>query len=338
MNSTAFSRHRAKIIQAVREVQPATFTDTALQLFRFQAEYNPLYREYLNLLTIDPQRVDDFTALPFLPIQFFKSHQIKTGNWQEKMIFTSSGTTAGTTARHYVYEPNFYLQNCKLNWSENFGNVKNYCVLALLPAYLEREGSSLIYMAEDFINASKYNQSGFFLYDVEKLSEKLKECRAKEIPTVLLGVSFALLDFAEKYSLDLSNVMITETGGMKGRRKEMTRSELHRILCKSFNVSKIYSEYGMTELFSQAYSHGNGIFRTSSTLRVYTREITDPLTPQKVGKTGAINIIDLANVDTCAFIATDDLGKVYADGSFEILGRTDASDVRGCNLLLTEIS
>lgn len=334
MNRLSFKQQQEYLRDAVHAVTEENFVPLALSVFRFQAKFNPLYREYLQLLGTNVMEIDNIYDIPALPIQFFKSHKIKTGDWSDKMTFTSSGTSGNTTSRHFVKEPDFYLKNCEFIWKENYGKVEEYCVIALLPAYLEREGSSLILMAEDFIKKSKYEQSGFFLYDTEKLIKIIKDCQEKSIPTVLLGVTFALLDLAEKEAVDLSNIIVMETGGMKGRRKEVTRKEMHQFLCKSFNINEIHSEYGMTELFSQAYSKGGGIFQPSSTLRIYTREVTDPLAQQKHGKTGVINLIDLANFNTCSFIATDDLGRTYEDGSFEILGRLDASDIRGCNLLV----
>lgn len=334
MIQMSFKQQQEHLRTIVPTATEETFVSIALDVFRFQAEFNPLYKEYLQLLGVKVAEINDIYDIPALPIQFFKSHKIKTGDWLDKMTFTSSGTSGNTTSRHFVKDPEFYLQNCRLNWKEKYGNVADYCVLALLPAYLEREGSSLILMAEDFIEKSKYEQSGFFLYDTEKLLKTIKECQAKNIPTVLLGVTFALLDLAEKGNVDLSNIIVMETGGMKGRRKEITRKEMHHILCNSLNINEVHSEYGMTELFSQAYSKGGGIFQFSSTLRIYTREITDPLSKQKHRKTGAINLIDLANFNSCSFIATDDLGRTFEDGSFEILGRLDASDIRGCNLLV----
>ena len=334
MIGMSFIQQQEYFRKAVHAVTEETFVSLALDIFRFQAKYNALYAEYLRLLNVNVAKINTIYDIPALPIQFFKSHQIKTGDWSNKMTFTSSGTSGNTTSRHFVKEPEFYLENCRLIWKEKYGRIEDYCVLALLPSYLERKGSSLILMTEDFIEKSKYEQSGFFLYDTDKLLKTIKECQKKNIPTVLLGVTFALLDLAEKEAIDLSNIIIMETGGMKGRRKEITRKEMHGFLCKSFNVNEIHSEYGMTELFSQAYSKGAGIFQSSSTLHVYTREITDPFSKQKHEKTGAINLIDLANYNSCSFIATDDLGKTYEDGSFEILGRLDASDIRGCNLLV----
>lgn len=334
MTGLTFADERQFLFDKVKNTDGRDFNEIALHICKFQAKYNPLYRDFLQLLGVSPAAIDSAEKIPFLPIQFFKSHTVKTGNPETKIVFTSSGTTGKNTARHYVSNPNFYLDICQKIWAENYGQVKDYCVLALLPAYLEREGSSLIFMAQKFIEESADPDSDFFLHDTKKLLRVIQQKQREKKPVLLLGVTFALLDLAEKYRPDLSGVTVTETGGMKGRRKEMTRGELHDFLCKSFNVNEIHSEYGMTELMSQAYSKGQGIFQPSSSLRVFTREVTDPLSRQKVGKTGVVNIIDLANIDSCAFIATDDLGKVYADGSFEILGRLDASDVRGCNLLV----
>lgn len=278
--------------------------------------------------------------IPFLPIQFFKSHSVKTGDWPTQTTFTSSGTTGDATSRHPVRDLDFYKKNTVHGFRAFYGDPSEWLVLALLPSYLERTGSSLVVMAEHFIQLSKHPQSGFFLNNLEELlpilANPLPPNPQSEIPksVILLGVSFALLDLAEQHSLDLQHVTIMETGGMKGRRRELTRSELHDILKPAFNAPAIHSEYGMTELFSQAYSKGDGLFRPVPTLRAFTREITDPLTSQQPGRTGILNLMDLANFDTCSFIATDDLGRVFPDGSFEVLGRVDNSDVRGCNLMV----
>ncbi len=319
----------------IKGVSEESFEELALAVFKYQAEFNPLYRQYIKLLHLKPEKVDRLHEIPFLPIQFFKSHEIKTGEWAPESWFTSSGTGgSATNSRHAVRSVQEYLDNTIRCFDFFYGKIEEYAVLALLPAYLEREGSSLVLMAQHFIERSKYAQSGFFLYNVEELLERIQQCREAKIPILLLGVSFALWDLAEKYTMDLSGTLIMETGGMKGRRREITREELHGIFRQAFQVEHIHSEYGMTELFSQAYSKGKGLFFPSPTMKILTREITDPLSLQQPGKTGAINIVDLANLDTISFIATDDLGKVYLDGSFEILGRMDASDIRGCNLLL----
>lgn len=316
----------------------ADFDDLALEVFRYQAVHNSTYRSYLRLIGRQMEEVQAVSDIPFLPIQFFKSLEVRSGDWTAKETFTSSGTTGATTARHPVRDTNFYLKNTERCFELAYGrSPQEFCWLALLPSYLERSGSSLILMAEHFIRHSRYGESGFFLYDHHALIDRLRHCREQKIPTVLLGVSFALLDLAERHPTDLSGVLIMETGGMKGRRREMTRGELHTIFRERFRVGEIHSEYGMTELFSQAYSRGDGRFEARGPMRVQLRDPTDPLGQYAAGRTGALNIIDLANVDTVSFIATDDLGRVFADGSFEVLGRMDASDARGCNLLLYEV-
>lgn len=327
--------------QQIQLVQPNNFDELALAVFRYQAAKNPLYKKYLSLLNIQPNLVQSIEAIPFLPISFFKTQEVRTTdneqsspNHSEAAIFSSSGTTGTTTSRHYVSDVDFYKNITVLGFESFYGAVKDYCILGLLPSYLERSGSSLIAMVDHFIGLSEHSQSGFFLYDHAALANVLMACQKQNIPTLLIGVSFALLDFAEAYPIDLQDLIIMETGGMKGRRKEITRIELHQQLQQAFKVNTIHSEYGMTELLSQGYSKGQGIFKPSPTMKVWSREITDPLTLQKNNKTGVLNIIDLANLDSCAFIATEDLGKVANNGSFEILGRLDSSDVRGCNLMV----
>ena len=326
-----------KLKQRVEKVVEADFQALALDVFFYQAGNNPLYRQYLELLGVSPQEITNIEDIPYLPIQFFKNHDIQTGIWKPALSFSSSGTTAQTASRHLVRDPEFYRRNARRGFAHFYGQVEEYCVLALLPSYLDRTGSSLVFMAEDFIRLSRYPQSGFFLYNTEALVEILNHCKKNAIPTLLLGVSFALWELAERHPMNLNGLIIMETGGMKGRRRELTREELHGILKASFQVESVHSEYGMTELLSQAYSQGDGLFRSSPAMRVLAREITDPFAIQPPGKTGALNIIDLANLDTISFIATDDLGRVYEDGSFEILGRLDASDARGCNLLVADV-
>lgn len=319
----------------IRTVSAQDFEALALEVFRHQVRYNSLYQQYLQLLHIEFEKVQKLSQIPFLPIQFFKSHTIQTGDWVPELFFSSSGTSeAATTSRHPVRSKDWYLEMTERIFRFFYGALDDFCILALLPAYLERQGSSLVLMAQRFIERSQHPRSGFFLYNYAELMEVIRECRSEQTPFLLLGVSFALWELSEQFPEDLSGGIIMETGGMKGRRREVTREELHAILTKAFKVEQIHSEYGMTELFSQAYSKGEGLFHPAPTMRIMTREITDPLCPQKTGKTGAINIIDLANVDTISFIATDDIGRVYEDGSFEILGRMDSSDIRGCNLLL----
>lgn len=310
------------------------FEKKALEIFAHQAKNNPVYAEYLSILKITPEKIRRLTDIPFLPISLFKSHDIITGTFSPQITFTSSGTTGQTTSRHHVVDPAFYLTIAESGFAQFYNYIENYCVLALLPAYLERQGSSLVYMVEEFISLSKYPESGFYLDNLAQLSAQLAKNQANKIPTLLIGVSFALLDLAEQFPQDLSDIMVMETGGMKGRRKEITRDELHLLLKKAFNLPAVHSEYGMTELLSQAYSTGDGWFRGVRTLRVLAREITDPFSYVPAGRTGLLNIIDLANVDSCSFIATDDLGQVAEDGSFRVIGRLDASDIRGCNLMV----
>jgi phenylacetate-coenzyme A ligase PaaK-like adenylate-forming protein len=330
----SYESQRKNILHRLSSFSREEFEDLALEVFRFQAQYNEAYAKFISLLNIDSQSISAVQEIPFLPIQFFKNYSIKTGQWPTATTFSSSGTTGDATSLHHVRDLDFYKTNTENGFSTFYGPPSGYCVLALLPSYLERTGSSLIYMADHFIRLSKHPKSGFFLNNTTELLAVLNALKKDSIPTLLLGVSFALLDLAESYPIDLQNVIIMETGGMKGRRKELTRAELHTFLKTSFQVKHIHSEYGMTELFSQAYSKGDGIFHCPQTMKVLAREITDPLVLQKDGKTGVLNIIDLANFDTISFIATEDLGRVHEDGSFEVLGRLDNSDIRGCNLLL----
>jgi hypothetical protein len=269
-----------------------------------------------------------------LPIEFFKSHAVLSSADPVDVTFTSSGTTGMITSRHYVTDVSWYVQSFRSAFSLFYGDIENNTILALLPAYLEREGSSLIYMADDLIKQSNNPDSGFFLYDHDKLYHQLKKQQEANKPTLLIGVTFALLDFIDKYQLSFPELIVMETGGMKGRRKEMIREELHEQLCKGFGVDAIHSEYGMTELLSQAYSKGNGLFNCPPWMRIITRDTNDPMNILNSGKAGGINVIDLANINSCAFIATQDLGRVYADNSFEVLGRFDNSDIRGCNLMV----
>ncbi|HHB51868.1 MAG TPA: acyl transferase [Saprospiraceae bacterium] len=321
------------MIHDIKQLPNIDFERLALRVFRFQAQYNFLYLEYLKIIGCNPILVDKIEDIPFMPISFFKHHIIQTGGWSPVADFSSSGTTSNTTSHHYLKDQSWYWQNARKGFRQFYGAIQNYCVLALLPSYLERTGSSLVFMADDFIRQSKYKESGFFLNETQDLVERLEQYRQQNIPTLLIGVSFALLDLAEQHPMPLGKTIIMETGGMKGRRKEITREELHTQLKKAFQVEKIHSEYGMTELLSQAYSKGDGLFYPSATMRVLTREITDPFHIVH-GTTGAISIIDLANIDTISFIATDDLGRIYDDLSFEMQGRLDASDMRGCNLMV----
>jgi hypothetical protein len=311
------------------------FNDTALQLFRFQAQNCAVYREFITNLKIDVPGIKSIEAIPFLPISFFKSHPVINDSNEAETTFISSGTTGTINSRHLVTDISWYEESFRRAFGIFYGDIKNYCILALLPSYLEREGSSLIYMAEDLVKRSDNTDSGFFLYNHEELFQQLKKQQRAKKPTLLLGVTFALLDFIEHYPIDFPGLIVMETGGMKGRRKEMIREELHQALCKGFGVNAIHSEYGMTELLSQAYSKGNGIFNCPPWMKIMIRDTNDPISNLENNKTGGINVIDMANINSCAFIATQDLGKVYSDGSFEVLGRFDNSDIRGCNLLIT---
>jgi len=312
------------------------FVDIVLEVFCFQATHCAVYRDFITNLNIDPQSVTTLESIPFLPISFFKTHDVLSSNNDNTQVtFTSSGTTGMINSKHPVTDISWYEESFRRAFKLFYGDVSDYCVLALLPSYLEREGSSLIYMAEDLVKSSQNPDSGFFLYNHDDLYKKLLEQRNAKKPTLLIGVTFGLLDFVENYLIDFPELIVMETGGMKGRRKEMIREELHQTLCKGFGVKSIHSEYGMTELLSQAYSKGEGIFNCPPWMKIITRDTNDPMTVLDRGQTGGINVIDLANINSCSFIATQDLGKVYADGSFEVLGRFDNSDIRGCNLLVS---
>ncbi|RVT96580.1 acyl transferase [Mucilaginibacter limnophilus] len=312
----------------------ADFDKAALQVFQYQAEYCTVYSEFIKGLAIDPSTITKVEKIPFLPIEFFKSQAVVTSHDDVEITFTSSGTTGMITSRHHVTDVSWYIESFRRAFSLFYGDIKDYTILALLPAYLEREGSSLIYMADDLIRQSNNADSGFYLYNHADLFHQLKLQQELKKPTLLLGVTFALLNFIELYSVNFPELIVMETGGMKGRRKEMIREELHDILCKGFGVKSIHSEYGMTELLSQAYSKGEGIFNCPPWMKIITRDTNDPFTLLETDKTGGINIIDLANINSCSFIATQDLGRVYTDGSFEVLGRFDNADIRGCNLLI----
>ena len=310
------------------------FEKIALKTFRYQYENNLVYQEFCDLLHTNVQKVKTLQQIPFLPIQFFKSHTVVSNNEAPQAIFTSSGTTGMTTSQHLVTDVSLYEESYRRGFSQFYGNIENYVVLALLPSYLEREGSSLIYMVEDLIQLSNQPESGFYLNNHDELIEKLIELDSQGQNVILIGVTYALLDLIEKRKFQLQNTIIMETGGMKGKRKEMIREELHQQLCAGFGVSSIHSEYGMTELLSQAYSLGEGIFECPSWMQILIRDTEDTLSYITNGKTGGINVIDLANRNSCSFIATQDLGKKYANGTFEVLGRFDNSDIRGCNLMV----
>lgn len=312
----------------------STFHDACMRVFQYQFEHNAVYRSFCDLLYVHPSEVSRIEEIPFLPIEFFKSREVVSGNFESVQTFSSSGTTGSQTSKHYVKDLQLYEDSYNTAFEHFYGPAEDYVVLALLPSYLEREGSSLIYMVEDLIKQSKHPESGFYLDDLDDLQKLLVRLDSEGKPILLIGVSFALLDLVERYNFNLSHTIVMETGGMKGRRKELVREELHAQLASGFGVSQIHSEYGMTELLSQAYSKGDGRFNCPPWMRVLTRDTEDALTIQAEGKTGGINVIDLANLHSCSFIATQDLGRVNADQSFEILGRFDNSDIRGCNLMV----
>jgi hypothetical protein len=333
------------------KVSAPGFEKLALEIFRFQYRHNSIYKVYSDMLKVNPEKVNTLAQIPFLPIQFFKTHKIKTTEFEPQAIFESSGTTQAANSHHLVKEIELYRQSFIKAFKLFYGPVNEWCILGLLPSYLERENSSLVFMVDELIRESSQSQSGFYLYDYEKLHSTLKELEDKKQKTLLIGVTFALLDFAELYPLSLEYTTIMETGGMKGRRKELIRNELHDSLKNKFDVDFIHSEYGMTELLSQAYSQKDGIFHCPPWMKVLIRDEEDPLqvdsresiVDSKSGlstgdfglqsKRGIINVIDLANIYSCSFIATEDAGKLYADGSFEVLGRIDNSDIRGCSLM-----
>lgn len=310
------------------------FEKIALKVFRYQYENNLVYRSFCEYLRVEKQAVKSLQQIPFLPIQFFKSHSVVSNQEVAQVIFSSSGTTGMITSQHLVTDVSLYEKSYRLAFSEFYGNIEDYAVLAVLPSYLERSGSSLIYMVNDLIESSQNEHSGFYLNNYNDLIAKLLELDNSGQNVLLIGVTYALLDVLEQQQFQLKNTIIMETGGMKGKRKEIIREELHAILSRGFGVSSIHSEYGMTELLSQAYSLGNGIFECPAWMQVLIRDPEDALTYVDYGKTGGINVIDLANINSCSFIATQDLGKKQPNNSFEVLGRFDNSDIRGCNLMV----
>lgn len=310
------------------------FEKTALDIFKFQFKNNKTYRSFCDLLYKHPSDVNTMQDIPFLPIQFFKSHNILSSKNTIETTFTSSGTTGSIISKHHVTDLKIYEQSFTKGFQQFYGNIEDYVVLALLPSYLERKGSSLVYMVNKLIMQSKHPESGFYLDNISELHDTLTILDADGKKVLLIGVSFALLDLVEAYRFNLKHTIVMETGGMKGRRKELIREELHELLKKGFGVDTVHSEYGMTELLSQAYSKENGIFNCPNWMHILTRDTEDALSLLPQGKTGGINIIDLANVNSCSFIATQDLGRLHADNSFEVIGRFDNSDIRGCNLMV----
>lgn len=310
------------------------FNTLAMELFALHAKHGPVYREYVQALKIDPASITSIEQIPFLPIGLFRDRRVLLEGLEASLLFTSSGTTGRVTSTHHVPWPSLYERSFTESFSAEYGRPSRWRILALLPAYLERPGSSLVYMAQKLIEQSGDARSGTWLHDLDGLAELLREGEADGIQTLLLGVPFALLDLAEQHPMPLKHTVIMETGGMKGRRPEMVREELHRVLKKAFYVQQVHSEYGMTELLSQGWSQGGGIYRCPPWMRVLARDVNDPFTRVAEGRTGGIDVIDLCNIASCPFISTQDLGRVHADGSFEVLGRFDNSDLRGCNLLV----
>jgi phenylacetate-coenzyme A ligase PaaK-like adenylate-forming protein len=313
----------------------ADFWGNALEIFNYQYDNNNVYHDFLNSLGKDRSKIRTLYDIPFLPVEFFRNHKVITGDLPVEKIFESSGTTGTTPGKHFVIDLRLYEESFLRSFIQFYGKPEEYLIAALLPSYTEREGSSLVYMVDNLIQRSLNPNSGFYKNNFDDFIPAIKMAKEENQKVLLLGVSFALLNLAENKPPDLSGVIVMETGGMKGRRKELTRPELHSILKEKFNVFSIHSEYGMTELLSQAYSKGDGIFYCPPWMKIIIRDPQDPLTLyNEPGRTGGINIIDLANINSCSFIATGDLGKIHEDGGFEVLGRFDNSDIRGCNLLV----
>ena len=309
------------------------FDQIAFEVFKFQYKNNTVYKSYCDLLKKTPSNVEDISRVPFLPISFFKSHSVICTKKYDK-VFYSSGTTNDNISKHYVSDINIYEKSFLKNFVDNYGDPKEYVILGLLPNYMENENSSLIYMVNNLIELSESNDSGFFLKEYDPIIEKMKSLCRKNKKIILIGVSYALLDLTKSKNLNLENTIMIETGGMKGRKREMIKKELHEILKERTGLKKIHSEYGMTELLSQAYSKSDGIFSCPKWMKIFIRDINDPNFLYSNDKSGGINIIDLANVNSCSFIATEDMGSLHKNGSFEIMGRIDHSDTRGCNLLV----
>ncbi len=313
------------------------FNQLAIETFQFQYNFNTVYRSYCDVLRINPEEIKKISSIPFLPIQFFKTKEIVSTSFTPETIFESSGTTGSVKSRHVIKDVKIYEESFLKNFGLFYGAPENYCIIGLLPSYLERENSSLVYMVKRLIENSRHHKSGFYLNDFMKLQETLLENEYNQQQTLLIGVSFALLDFAEQYPMQLKNTIVMETGGMKGRKKEMIRSAFHEILQSKLGIDNIHSEYGMTELLSQAYSKKDGLFFSPPWMKVLIRAEDDPFDVSYINekkiRSGAVNIIDLANVYSCSFIATDDCGKLHPNGSFEITGRLDNSDIRGCSLM-----
>lgn len=305
----------------------------ALTLFRYQYQNNEVYRQYCNYLQVTDSSVNGVADIPFLPVNFFKTHSIHTNKFTPEAVFLSSSTSNQGQSNHAVKNLALYEQSFTTAFTQVYGSPTNYALLCLLPAYLERQGSSLVYMAQHLIAQSHNPASGFYLHNLAELHHTLNQLEQQNQQVILLGVTFALLDFAAQFPMQLKHTIVMETGGMKGVRKEMIRQEVHATLTKQLGVPTIHSEYGMTELLSQAYAKTDGLYQAPPWMQIYITDAHDVGTQLPIGKTGVVNIIDLANIHSCAFIQTQDIGKKYPNGSFEILGRLDQSDLRGCSLL-----
>lgn len=330
--------HRNYFIDNMPNVGASVVDDYKIRLFRYQYTHNIVYNQYCNLIGRNIQNVLDVDQIPFLPISAFKHNDVVSGSWDAQEIFLSSGTTHQILrSRHSIRDIDLYHKNAAEIWNHHYGPLQDYTFLALLPGYLERDGSSLISMVNYFIDQSNQRESGFYLRNFDALHDQLLNNRDDKKKTVLFGVSYALLDFIDAYKIEFSDLIIFETGGMKGQRPEMTKDALHYAIKNGFGVSKIHSEYGMTELLSQSYSQGDGIFKMNSRLTVSISQVNDPLSREKMGKAGILQVTDLCNIDSCAFIETQDIGRLVDDNSFEILGRLDIADIRGCNLLVSDV-
>ena len=310
------------------------FNEIAIDIFNYQYKNNTVYKQFVDYLNVDYKKVLIITEIPFLPIELFKTHKIISNKKKEKQIFYSSGTTSSNRSKHYITDLYIYKKSFTKGFENFYGNIAGYCILGLLPNYMENKSSSLIYMMKDFIKLSNCEKSGFYLDNYKDLYKTIIDLKKRKRKYILIGVSYALIDFAEAFNIDLSDGILMETGGMKGKRRELTKKELHIFFKKSFNINTVHSEYGMTELLSQAYSKGDGIFEYPPWMKILIRDTYDPLSYLKNKRTGGINVIDFANINSCSFIATKDLGKLNDLGEFEVLGRFDDSDIRGCNLLI----
>jgi hypothetical protein len=319
----------------VFNVSTTGFDTLALEIFRFQYAENKVYRAFADALHVDPATVNTVASIPYIPVSLFKNHDVVTGSFDPEAMFESSGTTHTGNSRHIIKSLGLYLTSFMKGFKLFYGPVTDWCILGLLPSYLERQNSSLVVMVDELVKMTAHPRSGFYLYDHEALIKVIEENERAGQKTLLIGVTFALLDLAEVFKTSLRHTTVMETGGMKGRRKEITRSEVHDILKAAWGLKTIHSEYGMSELLSQAYSYGDGIFNSPPWMKIILRDEDDPLTIRSNARDGLINVIDLANIYSCSFIATDDIGKIHADGSFEVIGRMDSSDIRGCSLMYT---